>query len=120
MGPPQRRTMRHVVVRRQIYTVFYLGKRAGECLLTLLYTPVHSYGAPHALRKRRKRPSAQRSAGCSYPCSARENPRERGLFSIPAPATLPLVHRRTNPGWPGKFAQRVGPRPRAVREGNGL
>ena len=37
-----------------------------------------------------------------------------------APAALPLVHRRTEPGRAGTFAQRIGPRPRAVREGNGL
>ena len=67
-----------------------------------------------------KHPGATRSAGCRHPRSAREDPRERGLFSIAAAAALPLVRRRTKPRRAGPFAQRIGSGPRAVREGHGL
>ena len=96
------------------------GKWAVNRSRTPLYTPVRSHGAPDALGNRHKRPRATRTAGFRRPRPARENPRERGLFSIPAAAALPLVHRRTTAGRAGPFAQRIGPRPRAVREGNGL
>ncbi len=49
---------------------------------------------------------------------ARENPRERSLFSIAAAAALALVHRRTTTRRTGPFAQRIRPRPRGVRDGN--
>lgn len=44
-----RRTLGHVVGRRQIFTVFYPRKRSAEVFTNTVYTPVHSDGAPDAL-----------------------------------------------------------------------
>ena len=97
-----RRTLRHVVGRRQISTVFYLRKRAGE---VSPHTVVHSA----SIRTERPMPSETDASAqarsdlpdAASPRSAGENPRQRGLFSIPAAAALPLVHRRTD-AWPGR------------------
>ena len=55
-----------------------------------------------------------------HPRSARYDSRQRGLLSIATAAALPLVHRRTTPGRAGTYAQRVGPRARALRQGDRL
>ena len=112
--------MRHVDGRRQISTVFYLLKRCRERPRTLLYTPVLPHRASDAFRNRRQRPRAKRPAGCRCSRSARQNPRQRGLLPVAAAAAFPLVHRRTQAGRGETFTQGIGPRPRAVREGNGL
>ena len=65
-------------------------------------------------------PARRRSTGRCHSRRAREDSRERRLLSIPAAAALPLVHRRTTAGRAGTRAQRIGPGPRVVREGNGL
>ena len=85
-----------------------------------LYTPDHAHGGPMPSEIDARTQARKRPAGCCHSRRAREDSRERRLLSIPAAAALPLVHRRTTAGRAGPRAQRIGPGPRVVREGNGL